>query len=684
MIRTIIQDISQEFIKEASNSPTLMEDMASMEKYLAESYGERIFIELLQNADDAESCRIHLVQQGKHLYFANDGRPFNREDITGISRSGASNKQRGSSIGYRGVGFKSTSYLSNRILIYSNGTYFTFSKETCAKVLEMNPAKVPTIRIPFLVEEYEVDTNITRTVDYLLQKGFTTVFIFINAQIEAMKDEVKAISSGYFLFLNHLENANLEIGQIKKTFEIKRERKTDHSILTIKGEKIYQWWIYDYSKKKKVSLAFLLNEKGNVIPCSDEEAVFHCYLPTLEKTGYPFKINSDFITDPSRKHLAIDKENQEIISQTSNAIFNLVTHLVESAEFNYPPEILDLLSRKISFTKFSMLLSEKVNSNIRTKVWLTLSTGEKICPMDYIKEPSWLESSEFQIIAGHSQYVQMKQLHQATYKRILNLHRFLSNYSSKEYQLEDWVEILKEREFVQSINKRLYGKIMGHTIKNSKLAQIIRGTKVDLSQCLISANEQVVPLNEASKIESIQVSKDFQEGLNESISASDISWFDKTYSTSYSKFVKSDLNTTLDIPTPKSTQTVSKGIAKWRSAEQQCVELEELWGNLATDVSKQNLGYDVTSKTREGEIRYIEVKSIGKNVKSFTLTNNEFSAAHQLGKNYFLCLIIQDETQFKAIYISDPVHTLSLEKRVRQWEWFCEDFEGEEYTLKFK
>ncbi|HZK62054.1 MAG TPA: hypothetical protein VFC41_08245 [Anaerovoracaceae bacterium] len=89
MIRTIIQEISQEFIREASNSPALLEDMASMEKYLAESYGERIFIELLQNADDAQSRHIHLVQQREHLFFANDGRPFNREDIIGISRSGA-------------------------------------------------------------------------------------------------------------------------------------------------------------------------------------------------------------------------------------------------------------------------------------------------------------------------------------------------------------------------------------------------------------------------------------------------------------------------------------------------------------------------------------------------------------------------------------------------------------------
>lgn len=684
MIKTIIQDISQEFIREASNSPTLMEDMASMEKYLAESYGERIFIELLQNADDAQSRHIHLVQQREHLFFANDGRPFNREDIIGISRSGVSHKHRGSSIGYRGVGFKSTSYLSNRILIYSNGTYFTYSKETCAKMLETSPSKVPTIRIPFLVEEFEVDTNIKGTVASLLEQGFTTVFIFMNAQVEAMRDEVNAISNGYFLFLNHLEFANLEIGQIKKTIRIRREHKEGYSYVSIEGERIYRWWLYHHQKGKKISLAFLLNDEGKVTPCSDDEAVFHCYLPTLEKTGYPFKINSDFSTDPSRKHLTMDDDNKKIIIEASNAIFNLISTLIYTVDSGYPSEILDLLSQKRSFTKFAIILSEQLQSRIGTQVWLPLSTGEKISPIDYVKEPSWMEPSEFQTIVRYSSYVQKRTLLTATYKRIPNLHRFLLNYSNKEYQLEDWVEILKEKDLAQSLNKRLYGKIMGQIMKNAKLKEAIHGTQVDLSHCLVPVNEQIVPLKDVPQMKQVEMSQDFKEGLTETVSVSEANWFDQTYATTFSSIVKNGERTTSVIGITSSSQTVSKGITKWRAAEQQCVELEELWGNSAKDISKQNLGYDVESQTPSGETRYIEVKLMGKNVKSFTLTNNEFSAAHQLGENYYLCLVSQDESQFMATYIPDPVHTLSMEKRVRQWEWFCEDFEGEQYALKFK
>ena len=39
MLQNSIEEISKEFLMKAKNSPRLMEDMASMEKYMAESYG---------------------------------------------------------------------------------------------------------------------------------------------------------------------------------------------------------------------------------------------------------------------------------------------------------------------------------------------------------------------------------------------------------------------------------------------------------------------------------------------------------------------------------------------------------------------------------------------------------------------------------------------------------------------
>ena len=191
MLSKLIQDLNSEYIAEARNSPNLLEDMAAMEKYMAESYSGRIFVELLQNADDCESSKILLEEYEGNIIFANNGRPFDANDIISISRSGASRKERGSKIGYRGVGFKSTAYLTSEIIIYSSNTYFTFSKSKCAKVLNKPSDKLPTIRIPFLVDDIEL--HLKNHINDLVAQGYTTIFIFLNAKLEQFKEEIKNI-----------------------------------------------------------------------------------------------------------------------------------------------------------------------------------------------------------------------------------------------------------------------------------------------------------------------------------------------------------------------------------------------------------------------------------------------------------------------------------------------------------
>ena len=116
-MKSTIKTISDSFIKEALASPRMLEDLASMEKYMSESYDGRTFVELIQNADDAQSREVKVFSVGNTLVVANSGRPFNEDDIMAICRSGSSNKLRGNSIGYRGVGFKSATTISNEIVI---------------------------------------------------------------------------------------------------------------------------------------------------------------------------------------------------------------------------------------------------------------------------------------------------------------------------------------------------------------------------------------------------------------------------------------------------------------------------------------------------------------------------------------------------------------------------------------
>jgi hypothetical protein len=96
----ILHSVRDELLNEAKRSPGLLADLANLERYVAETYHARSFIELLQNADDAGAKRFLVMQHGDWLICANDGRPFSRNDFYSLCRSASSEKQRGSSIGY--------------------------------------------------------------------------------------------------------------------------------------------------------------------------------------------------------------------------------------------------------------------------------------------------------------------------------------------------------------------------------------------------------------------------------------------------------------------------------------------------------------------------------------------------------------------------------------------------------
>ncbi|WP_442437194.1 hypothetical protein, partial [Paenibacillus peoriae] len=87
---------------------------------------------------------------------------------------------------------------------------FTFSKELCAEKLQISDInKVPTVRIPLYVEdiEYEIKEEIQK----LYQEGYRTIFIFKDARLSLLEEELNAVNDGYFLFLNHIQQIQINI-----------------------------------------------------------------------------------------------------------------------------------------------------------------------------------------------------------------------------------------------------------------------------------------------------------------------------------------------------------------------------------------------------------------------------------------------------------------------------------------
>ncbi len=118
------------FLDELKNGTTNYRTVASLGDQVAQEYRGRAVLELLQNAHDVlafassdDPRRISFVLNSSpeqpELLIANSGRPFRREDFSGICQLGQSPKDPNESVGNKGLGFRSVLELTTRPEVWS-------------------------------------------------------------------------------------------------------------------------------------------------------------------------------------------------------------------------------------------------------------------------------------------------------------------------------------------------------------------------------------------------------------------------------------------------------------------------------------------------------------------------------------------------------------------------------------
>ena len=360
----------------------------------------------------------------------------------------------------------------------------------------------------------------------------------------------------------------------------------------------------------------------------------------------------------------------------SIAVSNIVKLALSNELSNEFSNIFDILCSSSFFSKCNHTLKQKLQRNIVTIVNAPSNLGENINISEYKLLPNWLEESEKFFIRTQSDFVKSLSYNKLIYENFDKVDEFISNYSFCQFTIQDISEFMKEESLVKKMSPNTQGKILGKIIKSEFFSQKIQDANIDLSDVKILTDDGITSLKEIS-VNKQNIESNVQTAINNNTSASDLEWFSKTYQIGMNNNKKVKLNK----PEEVEIAQIKPHISKWRSAEQQCMEIEKFFGNSVTDVSKRNIGYDVESITAAGDIRRIEVKSIVEK-GGFSITNNEYTAAHQYGDEYFLCLIFQNDNNIKLTYIQNPLQSIKFEKRIRQWEWFCEDYCGESYTFE--
>lgn len=660
---TSLEHLRNDFLQEATNAPKLFKDLAKVEQYIAESYKTRALIELIQNADDAHSTIFGLHNFEDGFLVGNNGIEFTIEDLEALCRSGSSNKRRGANtIGYRGIGFKSVVNLAKQIFVFSGGFNFYFDKSDTQQTLHSD-SDVPLIRVPHLVNEHH--ELLKSEVNELKKKfNYTTVFIFKNILEEISLKELSDFDRSSLLFLNNLREVQINFKNITRNISLKYiNPNTGVSISITEGENKDEWEVVRGESNKIDSVAFK-KENNIIVPAFPKESVIHSFTPTFEPSGAFIKINGDFTTDPSRKIVDLDELSKASFDNSICIIANSVSSVLNGD-----------LTRPGFFTAF---VNIQLNETSRFKLILFKGLEIKLSNFSNIRlKPEWLNYEDYENICHDS----IKAIQKELITVYPELFTFLEMVNIKTLSIED---------IIKSINKSKIS-ITGCA---EILSKIIKQNRYDLDSMKIDTFKslKLFPVKgnllQANQIESFkEIENDFISHLYSITDSTDIAFF-------FKKLDIQEDNPTVNnthIASPSLSQQVQKEqtgiksgfksepvIKKWRSSEQNAAEyLKSLNAVLSVkDVTQANLGYDLEVLLTNGKRIYIEIKSVSSFSEPFKISNNEYSSAHSYGLDYYIALVI-NEDHFMMKLISDPIKTLSFEKKCERWSWFCEQYLNE-------
>lgn len=677
----IFESVRNELLNEALNSPNLLFELANLEKYIAETYSSRVFVELLQNADDAKAKKFLVQIADDCIICANDGDVFSYSNFYSLCRNASSDKSRGSSIGYRGIGFKSVAEIATEAHLISGEINVTFSKTLTAQILNSN-SNVPLIRIPHN-STINSNSSFYHQVNNILQQGYSTIFVFTGINKDKTIDEFHLFDSGFLLFLHNIERVNLEYGQHHKEYKCNRvfsslENAYTHNVTS--ANQTENWQIYSNSD---CSLAVsLINNQ--MVELKPDNALVHAFLPTQEQTGMSIRVNADFSTDPSRTRIVLDEQTYSCI----NALCKLLKLICET-KFK-TNQLLDFLKVITPNIEVSTIKMQK--KSFKTEFITELQKHLTFINAFLAIIPTWFNSIDARSIFEKKTMVQYTED-----DLFINFLRFIN---IKPINLEDIINYLKlGNSLSRSGNIQLIAYILKHIalIKN----------KYNIKQLSILENNKGSIVN-AFELSDNQydLSKSFLAELAEKVNMSEfgIVFFDNNdkFGKEIGKHLGNDshfiapLHNEINNHSPndilqqnrntadlvlknalfnaeKQEVKNSNLLSEWRSAELYLFDLLSNQGYSVEDRSRQNLGYDLFA-TKDNVEYFFEVKLLDAIGRPFIITSNEEAVARTKQEKYIIALIIKKPNEVMVSFVNDPVKNLSFIRQCRQWVWECSEY----------
>lgn len=251
-----------------------------------------VLSELLQNADDARAKSASVRITNDEFIFEHDGEDFSKDQFQSLCRFGFSNKRNLHTIGFRGVGFKSTFSLGKSVRVQTPTLDVVFQHERFTLPLwNKNAASTPLTRISVPVADKRQ-----------------------LAQLR-MNFEEWATSPASLLFFRHLRELKLESHTIRKE-AMGRGPTPGSSRIRLVGAKTQELLLFTSSEEAfpEDVLNEIRQERNaddlNLPPCCvdlvlglDGEQALFTVLPAGTAVELPFSINAPLLQDPARQRI---------------------------------------------------------------------------------------------------------------------------------------------------------------------------------------------------------------------------------------------------------------------------------------------------------------------------------------------------------------------------------------------
>lgn len=532
----------------------------------------------------------------------------------------------------------------------------TFSRERTAQEIP-EATRVPLIRIPHALLPAD-RAGFASVADDLLRDGFKTVFVFAGLVGGGIEAEFAAFDPTSLLFLRNVRQVELR-GGVDSIITVRRDAtKPGVQSLRLAGpDGVTQWSVLE---RGEIGFAFIGDETG-LARLDENRAVVHAFLPTHDPTGFPFKLNGDISTDPSRTRIVFDERTASGIKAAAGFIIDLLQECLRGDRDARLVAALVPLSdpRMATFQRRSF----------RTELYAAVQRAAKGVFENVFCRPAWLNAVDFEALAEGAGIRSVPR----KFEGVDGLAAFLKFLGAQEASFRHIAPAL-ERISPSSVGA---AEVVAH-LTNLHSTRQIEGNALKPSWKIWEFTGGINSLEDA-KAKGSPLASEFAEKVAAKASRMELSRLltAMTDAATAERLLPAQTPVASGSPRPETNNAIQPQISlkRWRGAEQQVLALLAARGWKVEDVSRQNIGYDIEGQTPEGDNVCIEVKSLDYPGQPFTLTSNEEAVARQKGRAYRLALVRQTNIHIEVAFIADPISRLQLTRQCRQWVWECATYE---------